>query len=112
MNILQGVQSTAAGATTSNVLSGQLYERAPYDGYADFFLTGDAAGEGRATIYIGGRVVMQESSVSRQARVPIVPDDAVASAPMRKGEQLLIAHRNTGAGANNLFWRVNMRPRR
>lgn len=112
MNIMQGVTSTAAGGSTANVLTGQLYERAPYNGYAEFFITGDAAGEGRATIFIGGRVVQQESSVSRQARPPLIPDDFIVSAPMMKGEQLVINHRNTGAGANNLFWRVNLRPAR
>lgn len=111
MNTMQGTQATLTGATTANVLTGQVFERAPYDGWARFGLTAEAAGESRTTIYIGGRVVMQESNVSRAARVPIIPDDVIAAAPMRKGDQLVIAHRNTGAGTNTLFWRVDLRPR-
>ena len=111
MNTMQGVQATVAGATTANVLTGQVFERAPYDGWARFAETAEAAGESRTTIYVGGRVVMQESTVSRAARVPIIPDDVIASAPMRKGDQLVISHRNTGAGTNSLFWRVDLRPR-
>lgn len=111
MQTMSGVNSTAAGATTANVLTGQVFERAPYDGYARFSATGDAAGEGRITLYVGGRVVMQESSFSRAARFPILPDDVITAHPMRKGDQLVVSHRNTGAGANNIFWRVDLRPR-
>jgi len=112
MNTMQGTQSTAAGGTTANVLSGQIFERSPYTGWARFALTAEAAGESRVTIFIGGRVVMAESSLSRAARVPIIPDDVLATAPVRAGEQIVISHRNTGAGANTLFWRVDLRPSR
>ena len=111
MNTMQGVQATVTVATTANVLTGQVFERAPYDGWARFALTADAAGESRGTIYVGGRVVMQESTLSRAARVPVIPDDVLATAPMRKGDQLVISHRNTGAGTNSMFWRVDLRPR-
>ena len=111
MNTMQGVQATLTVATTANVLTGQVFERAPYDGWARFAMTADAAGESRGTIYVGGRVVMQESTLSRAARVPVIPDDVLATAPMRKGDQLSISHRNTGAGTNSLFWRVDLRPR-
>lgn len=106
-NTMQGTQSTAAGATTQNVLTGQIFERAPITGVARFALTAEAAGESRITIYVGGRVVMSESPLSRQARVPLIPDDVLTSAPCRAGEQITLAHRNTGAGANTLFWRVD-----
>lgn len=110
---MQGTQSTAAGATTANVLTGQLFERMPFDGYARFSLTGEAAGESRATIFCGGRVIMQESPLSRQARIPVIPDDIVAGPiPVRRGEQLAVVVRNTGAGANVIFWRVDLAPAR
>lgn len=104
---MQSTQSTAAASTTLNVLSGQLYERSPITGMVRFSFTAEAAGESRVTIYVGGRVVMAESNVSRQARVPIIPDDTLSSHPIRMGEQIQISHRNTGAGANVLFWRVD-----
>lgn len=104
---MQGTQSTAAASTTQNVLSGQVFERAPISGVARFALVAEAAGESRVTIYVGGRVVMQESNVSRAARVPVIPDDVLTQHPVRAGEQVTISHRNTGAGANVLFWRVD-----
>jgi hypothetical protein len=111
MYTMQGVTATLTVATTANVLTGQTFERAPFDGWARFATTAEAAGESRQTIYIGGRVVMQESTVSRAARVPVIPDDVIATAPMRKGDQLVLSHRNTGAGTNSIFWRVDLRPR-
>lgn len=104
---MQSTQSTAAASTTQNVLSGQVFERSPITGVARFAITAEAAGESRVTIYVGGRVVMQESNVSRAAVVPIIPDHVLTQHPVRAGEQLTIAHRNTGAGANTLFWRVD-----
>jgi hypothetical protein len=104
---MQGTQSTAAASTTQNVLTGQIFERAPVNGMARFAFTAEAAGESRVIIYVGGRVVMQESNVSRAAVVPLIPDHVLTSHPVRAGEQITISHRNTGAGANVLFWRVD-----
>lgn len=109
--VMQGVTSTAAGASTPSVLTGQQYERSPMNGRVRFYVTGDAAGEGRCTVIVGGRMVMQEASVSRQARPPLIPDDFLVDAVVRAGEQITLNHRNTGAGANNLFWRVTIAPR-
>ena len=106
-NTMQGTQSTAATSTTQNVLSGQAFERSPITGVVRFAITAEAAGESRATIYVGGRVILQESPVSRQARIPLIPDDVLTSAPVRAGEQIIVSHRNTGAGANTMFWRVD-----
>lgn len=106
-NTMQSTQSTAAASTTQNVCSGQPFERSPVNGVARFAITAEAAGESRVTIYVGGRVIMSESNVSRQARVPLIPDDVLTQAPIRAGEQIIIQHRNTGAGANTLFWRVD-----
>lgn len=105
--VAQSTQATAAGATTANVLTGNPYAVAPFSGWARFAVTAEAAGESRVTIFIGPRLIMPESSVSRQARVPIIPDDVLVTAPMAKGEQIVVQHRNTGAGPNTLFWRVD-----
>jgi len=105
---MQGTQQTAAGATTQNVATGQAYERAPFSGMCRVSLVGEAAGESRCSIFAGGRLVMQESPISRQNRFPVIPDDVVATFPIRQGDQITIPHRNTGAGANTIFWRVDM----
>lgn len=107
----QDTQATTAGATTSNVMSGNPYQTAPFDGWARFSITAEAAGESRVTIYVGPRLIFPEGPVSRQARVPIPEQDALVVAPMRRGEQITIKHRNTGAGTNTMFWRVDFRPR-
>jgi len=112
MQTYQSTQATAAGATTPNVLSGNVYENAPYDGQIRFSMTAEAAGESRVTIYVGSRIVVPESSVSRAARVPLIPDDVLATSPMRRGEKITIQHRNTGAGSNTLFYRIDLRPGR
>lgn len=109
--MIQGTQATAAGGTTANVLVGQLYETAPDNGWVRFMGTGEAAGESRMTLYVGGRVIVPESSMSRAARVPIEPDDIIATTWVRRGDKLTWVHRNTGAGSNTIFWRVDFRPR-
>lgn len=106
--VMQGVTSTAAGASTANVLTGQAYERAPFSGGVRFYVTGDSSGEQRVTVIIGGRLIMQEAPLSRQARPPLIPDDFLIAAPVRRGEQIVLNVRNTGAGSNNLFWRVEL----
>lgn len=108
---LQGVTSTGAGAVTTNVLSGSQLEFSPIDGVARYYLTAEAAGESRVTIYHGTGTVQQESTLSRQARPPLIPDDFHAIGRVRRGTRLILQHRNTGAGANNLFWRVVISPR-
>ena len=112
MNVDQGTQATGAGATTENVLQGRLYQIAPYDGLCQIAVTAEAAGESRVTIYCGNRVVFPEANISRAARVPLLPDDILVTFPMRRGEQIVLKHRNTGAGSNTLFWRQDLRPRR
>jgi hypothetical protein len=111
MRTIQGVQATGAGATTANALTGNPYAVAPFNGVARFYLTAEAAGESRVTIYIGARLISPESTISRQARPPLIPDDFFTTAAMRAGEQIVIQHRNTGAGSNNLFWRVDFTSR-
>jgi hypothetical protein len=112
MYTMQGVTAITTAGSNANVLTGQIYERAPFNGAARFLMAADAAGAARCTIYIGGRAVMQESPVSRVNTTPIAPDQVVATAPMRQGEQLTIATRDTGAAGYNLFWRVDLRPGR
>lgn len=110
MPTIQGVTSTAAGASTANVLSGSAYEYLPFNARVDIAVVGDAAGEQRVTVQSGSDVLMEESPVSRQARVPVWPDDFSLSDVAEAGDRLKIQVRNTGAGANNLFWAVRITP--
>lgn len=106
MATMQGVTSIAAGGSNSNVLAGLVDEFIKRPSRVRFYVVGDAAGELRATIVSGSDVLMQESPISRAARVPLVPDDLTVEDIAMPGERLTLAARNTGAGANNLFWRV------
>jgi len=110
MPMIQGVTSTAAGATNVNVLQGSVYEYLPYNAQVEFGICGDAAGEGRVTVLSGSDTLLEESPVSRQARFPIYPDDFTLIDAAAGGERLVVKHRNTGAGANNLFWAVRITP--
>ena len=110
MPMIQGVTNTAAGAITLNVLAGSVYEYLPFNAQIEFGIVGDAAGEGRVTVLSGSDTVLEESSVSRQARFPVYPDDFALIDMSQAGSRLVIKHRNTGAGANNLFWAVRLTP--
>lgn len=108
MPTIQGVTSVAAGATNTNVLSGSIYEYLPFNAQVDIAVVGDAAGELRAQVNSGSDTLLEESPISRQARVPVFPDDYSLSDIAVAGERLVIRARNTGAGANNLFWAVRV----
>lgn len=112
MPSIQGVTSVAAGATNNNVLSGSIYEYAPFNCVVRFGIVGDAAGELRCTVTTGQDVVLEESPISRQNRFPIMPDDFTLRDVVRAGERIVIKARNTGAGANNLFWNMDITPLR
>src|SRR5882762_2144912 len=110
MPIVQGVTSTAAGAITPNVLTGSVYEYLPFNAQLEFGIVGDAAGEQRVTILSGSDNILEESPVSRAARFPVYPDDFSLVDMARAGERIVVKVRNTGAGANNLFWAVRITP--
>lgn len=110
MPTVQGVTSTAAGGLTANVLAGSVYEYLPFNAQIEFGIVGDAAGEGRVTVLSGSDTILEESPVNRAARFPIYPDDFSLVDVAAKGERLVVKHRNTGAGANNLFWVLRITP--
>lgn len=110
MPTIQGSTSTPAGATTLNVLAGSVYEYLPYNAQCEFGLVAEAAGESRVTVNSGSDTILEESPVSRAARVPIYPDDYPVVDVAGAGERLVIRHRNTGVGANTLFWAVRITP--
>lgn len=110
MPAVKGVTSTAAGQVTQNVLSGSVYEYAPFNAYVEFGLVDEATGEQRVTVLSGSDTICEEAPVSRQARVPVYPDDFDLTDMVRAGERIVIRVRNTGAAARNLFWTVRLTP--
>lgn len=109
MDILQGL--TTVGTTVSvNALAGQLYERMPYTGSIRVLLAGDTTGDGRVTLFAGGRVLMPESPVSRAARFPIDPDDVLLpNANVPGGQQLVLQCRAAGAATSIFYWKFLFR---
>lgn len=111
MPTIQGVTNVAAGGVSANVIAGSIYEYAPFNALATYALVGNAAGEPRVTVTHGPRTIMEESPVSRQNRFPVLPDDiAIRNAVVRRGERIVVKYRNTGAGAVDLFWNIDLRP--
>lgn len=106
--VIQGVTTLAAGAVNINVLAGSAFEFIRRPGRARFYVVGDAAGAARATIQSGSDVMMEESPVSRAARVPVIPDDLTAEDVVMPNDRLKLAIRNTGAGPIDVFWRVEV----
>jgi hypothetical protein len=110
MPIAQGATAVTAGAINSNVLSGEAVEFVERPSRVRVFITAEAAGESRAQFSISSRIVLVESPVSRQNRPPLVPDDLLLEEIAMPGERLILRLRNTGAGTNTVFWRVEAMP--
>lgn len=107
--VIQGVTNLAAGAINVNVLAGSAFEFIKSRmARVRFYVVGNAAGDQRVTIQSGSDVLMEESPISRQNRVPIVPDDLTCEDIATNGDRLKLQVRNTGAGAVDTFWRVEV----
>lgn len=110
MPTIQGRTNLAANASNPNALTGSAYEFVPYHARVDMAVVGDAAGSIRATVQSGSDVLMEDSEVSRQNRVPVWPDDYTVSDVAAAGDRLKIGLRNTSAGAVDTFWAVRITP--
>ena len=106
--LIQGVTATGAGATTTNVLTGSLAEFIRAPSLLEIGLVDDTQGEQRVTVTSGADVLLEESSISRQARVPVYPDDFLIRDTAMPGDRLVVKVRNTGAASRNLYWAVRI----
>src|SRR6266700_1427045 len=110
MPTVQNVLVALPAGAINNVVAGSAYEFAPYHCRIDIAVVGNAAGDQRATVQVGSDVLLEESPISRQARVPVWPDDYSLSDVAAKGDRLKIAIRNAGAGAVDTFWAIRITP--
>lgn len=111
MPVLNGQVSVAAGAVNLNVLAGSVWEFADRNYYGRLALTGDAAFALRATVQVGPRTHMEESQFSGANRPPILPDDVLISKfPIPRAARIVVKVRNTGGGANTVFWNLHLDP--
>jgi len=110
MPSIQGVTSVPANGSVANALSGSTYEFLPIAAAVEIAVVGDAGGNIRATVQSGSDVLLEESPVSRLARMPVYPDDFALSDVADAGDRLKISLRNVSAGALDVFWSVRVNP--
>lgn len=111
MPVLNGQLSVAAGAVVPNLITGSIWEFADRNYYGRLAVTGDAAFAMRLTVQAGPRTQLEESQISGANRPPILPDDMLISRfPIPKGARIVLKARNTGAGANTIFWNLHLDP--
>lgn len=106
--VIQGVTNLAIGASNLNVLQGSAFEFVKRPSRCRFYLVGPAAAGMLATVQSGSDVLMEQSPISRAARVPIVPDDITVEDVAMPGDRLKIALQNNTGAANDVFWRVEI----
>ena len=103
---MQNQTTVGANLSVSNTLSGQLYERPPYNCFGTLFTNGSATGL-FAQINVNSVAVSDEVNMSVQNRVPVVPDDMLMSgweAP--QGGLIQLKFRNSTAGSLTAFWKI------
>jgi hypothetical protein len=105
---IQDVTNLAAGAINKNVLAGSAFEFIKVPSRVRFWVVGNAAGEPRVTIQSGSDVLLEESPISRQNRCPLYDQDLTAEDMAMPGDRLKLQIRNTGAGAVDTFWMVEV----
>lgn len=110
MPMHQFATSIGAGAVNDNLVANTPVQFIERPSAVRIYITAEAAGESRLQVSIGSRLVMVESPVSRQNRPPLVPDDLLIQDVAMPGEMLTLRGRNTGAGANTIFGRVEVMP--
>lgn len=106
--VMQSSVSVGANATNENVVSGQRYERPPFNAYGDLYCSSSATGL-TAELNINGVSVTPPTSVNLQNRFPVVPDDVLVEdweAPA--GGLIQIRVVNSTGGALTFFWRVEL----
>lgn len=106
--VMQNSVAVGAGGTTESVLTGQRYERPPFNAYGSLYLAGSAAGL-TAELNVGGASVTPPTAVNAQNRYPVVPDDSLVEGwEVAAGDLIQLRAVNTTGGALTLFWRVEL----
>ena len=106
--VMQSATTITASSTTENVLTGQRYERCPFNAFGALYCAGSAAGL-TAELNVGGNSVSPPTTVNAQNRLPVVPDDLLVDgweAP--EGRLIQVRAVNTTGGNLVLNWRVEL----
>lgn len=102
-------RSVGANTTVGNVLTGSQFEFMPFDGAVEFGLVASAVGL-NASVSSGTDILQQDQEISAANRLPIYPDDFLLTDVAAAGERLVVALRNTTAGAITSFVVVKITP--
>ena len=109
MPILSGTVSVAANATSTNQVSGELYEFLGEPSVVNLFCAAAATGL-NATLLIGSETTIDDQLTSHANRYPIGPDDFLGRGGGLPGDRLVLRYRNTTGGALVMFWRLEIDP--
>ena len=104
--------SVPANGVVANVLSGSVFETLPVDAIAEFANNQQSAALGAvlATVLSGPDVLLEESPISINARVPLYPEDFDLFDAVNAGDKLIVKLRNTTAGAIIVVTAVRFSP--
>ena len=102
---------TIAAAGAVNILDGSAFETLEENSMIQIALIEQGNADLRATIYLGGELLAEESFISQANRVPIIPDDIQFEGVGLAGERLVIRIRNIDAvNASTLDYAVRITP--
>ena len=112
MPLVQRSTSVALSSVNDNLLAGSQWEYMPYAARLSFGLNGDANGADlRVDIYTGQDVILEDTPMNVQNRIPVSPDDFLLHDFVAPGERVKIRVRNTSAAAaRTIFWAVIITP--
>lgn len=104
--------SLSANETNDNALQGTKLENVPTDRNYDVkvFATASSA-DVRMSMDADTDVAIQDSLVSSQDRVPIVPDDFVESFAVTGGSKLFLELNETGGSSATFYYKIVLIPR-
>lgn len=111
MPVIQGSVAVAGVSLVDNVLAGSQFEFLPYNASLEFGMNGDANGvDLRVDVYSGQDVLMEQASMSAQARIPVYPDDYQLTDVAAAGERIKVRVRNVNAAARTFYYAVRITP--
>lgn len=107
--VMQGSTTVSGSSTVENIISGQRFERAPWNAIGALYCCGAASNTLTAELNVGGKSITPPTSVNTQARYPVVPDDLLVSEwEVEQGQLIQLRAVNSTATAYALFWRVEL----
>jgi len=105
----QGTALVAAGATSGNVLVGDIIEFPERPSKIRIYATASAVGM-VSSARAGSRTLMSESAVSQANRFPLDPDDRMIQDVAMPGQRLQLEFRNPTGGGLTYFYAVDSDP--